>query len=359
MSREIARKIVEDIYSDTYISLKEDVSKIISEKAVDVLQDMKSHVAKKFFSLNEADYDDKSRDRTLDYARQGRSAPTVSTHTGQEYSGVGATRRFGQDLTSGRSPVRDDATRARVAMDAEVAMDRRGTPGLANRPAAAPAARPAGQAPAPATPAQGRAAARGDDMRNPPTSRPAAAARPAGQVPAPAARSASAPAARSASAPAARPAAAPAARPAAAPAARPAAGSQGVTGSEVAATSGGQFMTRADRTNQAKVDSVLGAGRYKAGSAEANLALRDYYRQQSQGRGQEGPQPGTRPQTPASPETRAAAVAADISASAQRAADERVAADISASAQRAADERDAADATDRQRNSGQAPGQER
>ena len=335
MSREIARKIVEDIYSDTYISLKEDVSKIISEKAVDVLQDMKSHVAKKFFSLNEADSDDKSRDRTLDYARQGRSAPTVSTHTGQEYSGVGATRRFGQDLTSGRSPVRDDATRARVAMDAEVAMDRRGTPGLANRPAAAPAARPAGQAPAPATPAQGRAAARGDDMRNPPTSRPAAAARPAGQVPAPAARSASAPAAR--------PAAAPAARPAAAPAARPAAGSQGVTGSEVAATSGGQFMTRADRTNQAKVDSVLGAGRYKAGSAEANLALRDYYRQQSQGRGQEGPQPGTRPQTPASPETRAAAVAADISASAQRAADER----------------DAADATDRQRNSGQAPGQER
>ena len=327
MSREIARKIVEDIYSDTYISLKEDVSKIISEKAVDVLQDMKSHVAKKFFSVNEADSDDKSRDRTLDYARQGRSAPTVSTHTGQEYSGVGATRRFGQDLTSGRSPVRDDATRARVAMDAEVAMDRRGTPGLANRPAATPAARPAGQAPAPATPAQGRAAARGDDMRNPPTSRPAAAARPAGQVPAPAARSASAPAAR----------------PAAAPAARPAAGSQGVTGSEVAATSGGQFMTRADRTNQAKVDSVLGAGRYKAGSAEANLALRDYYRQQSQGRGQEGPQPGTRPQTPASPETRAAAVAADISASAQRAADER----------------DAADATDRQRNSGQAPGQER
>jgi hypothetical protein len=105
----------------------------------------------------------------------------------------------------------------------------------------------------------------------------------------------------------------------------------------VAAKSDGQFMTRADRTNQAKVDSVLGAGKYRAGSAEANLALRDYYRQQSQGRGQEGPQPGTRPQTPASPETRAAAVAA----------------------QRAADERDAADATDRQRNSGQAPGQER
>ena len=49
MSREISRKIVEDIYSDTYVSLKEDVSKVISEKAVSVLEDMKSHVAKSFF----------------------------------------------------------------------------------------------------------------------------------------------------------------------------------------------------------------------------------------------------------------------------------------------------------------------
>jgi hypothetical protein len=50
MSREISRKIVEDIYSDTYVSLKEDVSKVISEKAVSVLEDMKSHVAKRFFA---------------------------------------------------------------------------------------------------------------------------------------------------------------------------------------------------------------------------------------------------------------------------------------------------------------------
>jgi hypothetical protein len=50
MSREITRKIVEDIYSDTYVSLKEDVSKAISEKAVSVLEDMKSHVAKRFFT---------------------------------------------------------------------------------------------------------------------------------------------------------------------------------------------------------------------------------------------------------------------------------------------------------------------
>lgn len=47
---------------------------------------------------------------------------------------------------------------------------------------------------------------------------------------------------------------------------------QGVTGSKLAQTSGGQFMNRADRTNQAKVDAALGPG-FKAGSAAANLAL--------------------------------------------------------------------------------------
>jgi len=258
MSREIARKIVEDIYSDTYISLKEDVSKIISEKAVDVLQDMKSHVAKKFFSLGE------------DY-----NAPDATGTT--SYSSI---RDFGRDVAQqarGQRPTRSDQAIAAVGRRAETGTGRREAP--------APVARPVGQAPAPATPAQGGAAARGDDMRNPPTSRPAAA---------PAARPAARPAAAPAAAPAARPAAAPAARPAAAPAARPAAGSQGVTGSEVAARSGGQFMTRADRTNQAKVDSVLGPGNYKAGSAEANLALRNYYRQQSQGRGAAAVSPETR-----------------------------------------------------------------
>ena len=226
MSREIARKIVEDIYSDTYISLKEDVSKIISEKAVDVLQDMKSHVAKKFFSLGE------------DY-----NAPDATGTT--SYSSI---RDFGRDVAQqarGQRPTRSDQAIAAVGRRAETGTGRREAP--------APVARPVGQAPAPATPAQGGAAARGDDMRNPPTSRPAAA-----------------------------------------PAARPAAGSQGVTGSEVAARSGGQFMTRADRTNQAKVDSVLGPGNYKAGSAEANLALRNYYRQQSQGRGAAAVSPETR-----------------------------------------------------------------
>ena len=48
-------------------------------------------------------------------------------------------------------------------------------------------------------------------------------------------------------------------------------------GSQLAALSGGEFATRADRTNQEKVDAILGTG-YKAGSAAANTALRDYYK---------------------------------------------------------------------------------
>lgn len=52
---------------------------------------------------------------------------------------------------------------------------------------------------------------------------------------------------------------------------------QGVVGSELGRLSGGEFASRADRLNQAKVDAILGTG-YKAGSAAANTALRDYYK---------------------------------------------------------------------------------
>ena len=55
---------------------------------------------------------------------------------------------------------------------------------------------------------------------------------------------------------------------------------QGVTGQKLAQTSGGQFMNRADRTNQAKVDAALGGAvnpatgkPYVAGTAAANQAL--------------------------------------------------------------------------------------
>ena len=55
---------------------------------------------------------------------------------------------------------------------------------------------------------------------------------------------------------------------------------QGVTGQKLAQTSGGQFMNRADRTNQAKVNAALGGAinpatgkPYVAGRADTNLAL--------------------------------------------------------------------------------------
>ena len=74
--------------------------------------------------------------------------------------------------------------------------------------------------------------------------------------------------------------AAPAAGPSAGSTARPARGpQQGVVGSELSNLSGGEFASRADRLNQEKVDKVLGAGKFKAGTAAANTALRDYYKQ--------------------------------------------------------------------------------
>jgi hypothetical protein len=89
---------------------------------------------------------------------------------------------------------------------------------------------------------------------------------PANQPPASSTPAASAP----------RPVTTPAARPATtAPAARRP--QQGVVGSELGRLSGGEFATRADRLNQARVDDILGPG-YKAGSAAANTALRDYYK---------------------------------------------------------------------------------
>ncbi len=55
---------------------------------------------------------------------------------------------------------------------------------------------------------------------------------------------------------------------------------QGVTGQKLAQTSGGQFMNRADRTNQTKVNAALGGAinpatgkPYVAGKADTNLAL--------------------------------------------------------------------------------------
>jgi hypothetical protein len=54
---------------------------------------------------------------------------------------------------------------------------------------------------------------------------------------------------------------------------------QGQVGAALANTSGGQFVTKADRLNQAKVDAALGPG-FIAGSQKANLALQAKFRQQ-------------------------------------------------------------------------------
>lgn len=93
------------------------------------------------------------------------------------------------------------------------------------------------------------------------------------------------PAAATTPAPAARPAAAvtpaPATttRPAAAATPRPAGGpQQGVVGSQLAQFSGGEFANRADRLNQAKVDQILGKGKFTAGTAAANTALLGYFK---------------------------------------------------------------------------------
>jgi hypothetical protein len=70
----------------------------------------------------------------------------------------------------------------------------------------------------------------------------------------------------------------------AAPAAAPAAPTPqdikryGRTGAELRQNSAGQFMSRDNRLDQSKVDAVLGQGKYKAGTAEANLALANYYK---------------------------------------------------------------------------------
>ena len=76
---------------------------------------------------------------------------------------------------------------------------------------------------------------------------------------------------------------------------KPAGPRQGVVGSELSKISSGQFTSRADRLNQAKVDAALGGtvnpatGKpYVAGTAAANTALRNLYRQG-------GPKPSTAP----------------------------------------------------------------
>jgi glycine cleavage system regulatory protein len=49
MSNAVVRTIVENIVNDKFESLKEDVSKAVSAKAVNVLESKKAMIGKKFF----------------------------------------------------------------------------------------------------------------------------------------------------------------------------------------------------------------------------------------------------------------------------------------------------------------------
>jgi hypothetical protein len=78
----------------------------------------------------------------------------------------------------------------------------------------------------------------------------------------------------------------------------------GKTASDLSSFSQGQFATRADRMDQSKIDAVLGAGKYKAGSKEANLALLQHFKQNPAVPGQvQGQQPGqgAKPTVPTTP----------------------------------------------------------
>jgi hypothetical protein len=64
-------------------------------------------------------------------------------------------------------------------------------------------------------------------------------------------------------------------------------------------------VSKQDRLNQAFVDSTLGAGKYKAGSAESNMALQAYFKKQSGGQGA-SVTPVTPPTAPTAPTAPAA-----------------------------------------------------
>jgi|694.fasta_scaffold00894_53 hypothetical protein len=179
------KEIIENIYNQNYASLKEDISKVISEKVISILEHKKVYAGKKFFSLNEGDSEDKSWDRTLDYARLGRSAPTVSTHTGQEYSSVSDWLKDAKDQFSGKAPSRDVASQKKPTQPSQIeapALIMPSAPSTSAGPSEPGYTPPVAPAPAPAP----RPAA---PSRPAPRQAPAPAPAPAAPAPAPASAS--------------------------------------------------------------------------------------------------------------------------------------------------------------------------
>jgi len=99
------KEIIENIYNEKYASLKEDISQIISKKAVSVLEHMKVHAAKKFFSLNEAGDDDKSWDQSI--PKPGQKAAPVATPGGQKWNNPSDWAKDVGDQLQGKAPSRD------------------------------------------------------------------------------------------------------------------------------------------------------------------------------------------------------------------------------------------------------------
>lgn len=70
MSNSIVRTIVENIVSDKFDTLKEDLSKAVSSKAVTVLESKKAMVGKKFFDkMSKEPIDEISQDRKSAYKK--------------------------------------------------------------------------------------------------------------------------------------------------------------------------------------------------------------------------------------------------------------------------------------------------
>lgn len=77
MSNHIVRTIVENIVNDKFDTLKEDLNKAVSEKAVNVLESKKAMVGKKFFEkeeFNEEQIDEISGNLARNYTRKAKES---------------------------------------------------------------------------------------------------------------------------------------------------------------------------------------------------------------------------------------------------------------------------------------------
>ena len=137
MSKEITKKIVEDIYGNRFVSLKEDFSTILSQKATSLLENMKIEAAKAFFNKK--------------MVNEGPDDPVGSVQTrGGNYP---VYRRPSDPARSFRSAFADAVNRGDTTFPWKAAdnVERTYSTGRQQRPAPAAAQQPSGgQSPNPA-----------------------------------------------------------------------------------------------------------------------------------------------------------------------------------------------------------------